>query len=450
MSLNELRYRIKHIALGCLVVCLLLIPVSGCGQVTATPEPVTVSLIYRHDLSEHIEASIKAFGNQYPHITVDRQPASAGELAWDFEADDADVRAVYTAIVDSQRERGDFLALDPFIEADESFDVSEFYPAALDAFALDGKVWAIPYGVTSEVVFYSKDLFDQYRVPYPEIGWTWDDFVRTALALRDPEAGVYGFAHLPDDDGWFHWGYIHQHGGRVLDDLQQPTRTTFDDPLTIEVMEWYARLYHDYGVAPTLEQMRTELAGDVDAAFARGKVGMTSRDLSFQGGVLAGNRWPERWGIVPPPRSTADTALDICGDLWVNGYAISSQTQHPDAAWQLVAFLSRQMVPRQIPPRRSHAESAEYEQLVGREAAAVARHVLQNGLPWPTRRFLDTTRQAIAVLGEASTRIRSGQMTAREAMDWAQQEAQTRIVFVPTPIPSPTPPAGPGQRPASP
>jgi ABC-type glycerol-3-phosphate transport system substrate-binding protein len=166
---------------------------------------------------------------------------------------------------------------------------------------------AFPYGVTSEVISYNKDLFDQCDVPYPEVGWTW-----------------------------------------------------------------------------------------------------------------------------------ADSALDICGDLWVHGYAISSQTQHPEAAWQLIAFLSRQMVPRQIPPRRSHAESKEYEQLVGSETADTARHVVQHGLPWPTRRFSDITLPAILVLGDAAAKIRSGEMTSQEAMDWAQQEAPRRIVYAPAPSPAPS------------
>jgi ABC-type glycerol-3-phosphate transport system substrate-binding protein len=444
----ELRTRIERLVLICGIVCLPIAFLLGCkGTPEPTPEPATITFVYRRDLKGHIEEAMAKFSGQHPHITVYLRPASAGDLAQGSGIDDADVHAIFTAIVDSQREQGDLLALDPFIEADESFDVSDIYPAALEAFTIDGKVWAIPYGVTSEVIFYNKDLFDQYDVPYPEVGWTWDDFVRTARALRDPEAGIYGFAHSPDTDGWFHWGYIHQHGGRVFDDVKNATRTTFDDPLSVEAMNWYAGLYHEHGVAPTLEQIHEDLGDDVDVAFALGKVGMTSRDLNSQEGTVVGKGWPERWGMVPPPRSTADSALDICGDLWVHGYAISSQTRHPEAAWQLIAFLSRQMAPRQIPPRRSHAESEEYERLVGSEAAATARHVLQHGLPWPTRRFSDLTLPAILLLGDAGAKIRSGEVTPQEAMDWAQREAPRRIVFspVPTPTPSPTSPVMTGQ-----
>jgi hypothetical protein len=42
--------------------------------------------------------------------------------------------------------------LDPFIEQDESFDLSDFYPATLETFTIEGKTWAIPYGVDSEAI----------------------------------------------------------------------------------------------------------------------------------------------------------------------------------------------------------------------------------------------------------------------------------------------------------
>jgi hypothetical protein len=108
----------------------------------------------------------------------------------------------------------------------------------------------------------------------------------------------------------------------------------------------------------------------------------------------------------------------------------------------LVAFMSRQMAPHQIARRRSLVGSGEYEQLAGGEAAAVARDVLENGLPWPTRRFLDTTNQAMPILRDATAMIISGEMTSQEAMGWAQREAQKRIVVAPTPTPSLAPPIG--------
>ena len=91
-------------------------------------------------------------------------------------------------------EDGSIIPLDPFTEQNSAVDMDDFYPEALELFTDEGKVWAIPAGLDTLVMYYNQDLFDQYNVPYPEIGWTWDDFLQTSLSLRDPNAGVFGYA----------------------------------------------------------------------------------------------------------------------------------------------------------------------------------------------------------------------------------------------------------------
>ncbi|HUV89085.1 MAG TPA: hypothetical protein VMY80_05500, partial [Anaerolineae bacterium] len=63
----------------------------------------------------------------------------------------------------------------------------------------------------------------------------------------------------------------------------------------------------------------------------------------------------------------------------------------------------------------------------GSETVAVARAVLENGLPYPPRGFINKTLESLTILGEAIVMVESGQRTAQEAMDWAQQQAETRI-----------------------
>jgi ABC-type glycerol-3-phosphate transport system substrate-binding protein len=428
MSVKNPYARTAGLGVICMMICLLLVPLSGCGEPTPPPEPVTITFIHWAGDADRIEAFVQEFHEEYPHITVDLHSADMGQLAWNFGAEDADVREVYVAIIDSQRQRGDFLPVDPFIEADESVDVYDFYPAALEAFTIDGKTWAIPYGLGCDVMYYNKDLFDQYGVAYPESEWTWDDFVSTAAAIRDPDAGVYGYTNLGD---WgTAWLFVHQHGGRIVDDMQNPSRATFDDPLTVEALEWYGSLYHEYDVAFAPQGTFGERVVARAGAVLKGEVGMWSCSFALQGGgdgEIWWTEWPMRWGMVTYPRSTGRSATDIAGNLFARGYAISSQTQHPDAAWQLVASLSRQMPGRLIPARRSLVEPGEYDRQVGSEAAAIVRAALENGLPYPPRDFIDTTLKALVVLSDADYKIETGAMTPQEAMDWAQQQAERRI-----------------------
>jgi multiple sugar transport system substrate-binding protein len=318
------------------------------------------------------------------------------------------------------RQQGHILSLDPFIEQGASLDLVDFYPATVEILTSEGKLWAVPAGVDVQVMYYNQDLFDQYDVPYPEMGWTWDDFLNRALAMRDPDAGIFGYTTTT---GYFDTLlFVHQHGGRIVDDLQDPTRMTFDDPLTVEALEWYARLFHVHQVAPTPQQARRAFGGGQYAFYEglrHGKVGMWIGSLSERGGLTWPVEWFVNWGMVPPPRGAQSATA-----AWVEGYAISSHTQHPDACWQWILFLSEQTTYRLMPARRSLAESTAYEGRVGDEVAAVARASMENAVVVSPRIWTDYG-PATRIFERAVGRILDGDATPQEAMDWAQRQVES-------------------------
>jgi multiple sugar transport system substrate-binding protein len=414
-SRGLLHTKIGRSGLTYAAVCLLVVPLSGCGGgAIPTPEPVTIVFAHPDLDAEYYEALVQEFSESHSYITV--EPVSSG-------TDDADV------FVDSQfapselRERDNVLSLDPFIEQDASFDLSDFYPGTVGLFTSEGEVWAIPAGVDVVVMFYNQDLFDQYGVPYPENGWTWGDFLNRALALRDPDASVFGYA--PTDRIVDSLSFIYQHGGRIFDDLQNPTRPTFDDPLTIEALEWYASLIHEHNVAPTQKQLYDEDLGGAGSAVVGvylNKVGMWTGWLSERGGGRqASETWPGewkmRWGMVPLPRDAQSAT-----PTFVEGYSISSQAQYPDACWQWISFLSERTPHRLMPARKSLAESIAYEQQVGSDVAAVARTSVESAVLLPPR--LVEFGGVWGIFWRALDAIISGRSTPEEAMINAQQEAE--------------------------
>jgi len=276
------------------------------------------------------------------------------------------------------------------------------------------------------VMYYDQELFDQYGVPYPEIGWTWHDFLNAALALRDFKADVFGYGMNRPSLGDYLF-FVYPHGGRLVDDLQNSTRPTFDDPLTVEALEWYADLMYEHNVAPTPEQSRTlfccssEVApiGAIDIGIVNGKVGMWMGRFSERGGMryFSGVKWRRRWGMVTVPRDARSATL-----AWGEGLFISSQAQNPDACWQWIVFLSEQVPCSLIPARRSLVESTVYDQLVGNDIAAVARASLTSALPVYHKFY-----QISDIFDDAATTIVDGDSTPQEAMDKAQREAVSRM-----------------------
>ncbi len=87
--------------------------------------------------------------------------------------------------------------LAPFVEADADFQPEDFYPGALEGYRRDNGTWAIPVALDVSVVAYHKAMFDATGVAYPEPGWTWEDLINRAQALRVREGNEvvqWGFA----------------------------------------------------------------------------------------------------------------------------------------------------------------------------------------------------------------------------------------------------------------
>lgn len=407
------RFRLSRVTLSLTLMAVL---VSGCSMLVPTPEPVTISFVHSQDPTGSYERWAQEFQEQNPHITI--------ELA---TLDDVNARELPSndVFMATQFELAGYvgeqavLDLTGFIEQDEELDSGDFYPAVWDVFRSAGRQWALPFGVDMMMVYYNRDLFDRYSVAYPGLAWDWGDFVDTAMSMTDPGTDLYGYGlqHESDFAVYEPVILIYQHGGGIVDDLKAPTRPTLDDPLNIEALGFYAALIYDYGVSPTAEESRRMGRPYPWRSVMEQKVAMWSTLYSQRGGLRWPMEWDFGWGVVPMPRD------EIAGTLAINeGFFISAQSEHPDVAWQWVRFLSRKMAPFQVPARRSLAESAEYEQLVGREVAASARAAISDAIMvYPEVLGFESTINAMV---EAFTQIRTGEVTPDIALSQAQEKAE--------------------------
>jgi multiple sugar transport system substrate-binding protein len=389
---------------------ILISAVSACAEVAPPVEPVMISFAYDDLEAGPYEALVTKFSEIYPHITIERSA----------DYDEADVFLVSPFNLDDLLEENAILNLASLVQDDESFDLADYYPGAVGSFISDDKVWAIPDGVTVMVLYYNQDLFDRYGVPYPQPGWTWNDFLDAARAIREPTDGVFGYG---DVDEYFHpFMFVYLRGGRITDSMYNPTRMTYDEPQTIAAMEWYAALAHDYNVAPRNDQF-FELGGNVQTGVYAERIGMWIDWIHVRGGSThIDHDWPAlwemRWGMVPLPQYE-----DAFVPMITDGYAIASDTAHPDECWQWISFLSAQaqLPSNMFPARKSLAESDEYKALVGSDLVDVAQVALQDSqsLSPALFEFID-----FDIYGRAINSIHSGVSTPEEALIRAQQQSE--------------------------
>ncbi|WP_028548494.1 ABC transporter substrate-binding protein [Paenibacillus sp. UNC451MF] len=73
-----------------------------------------------------------------------------------------------------------------------NFDLNKLEPTSVEiqrGFA-DGGIYGMPVSTTSGALFYNKDLFDKFGVPYPKDGMTWDEVYELAKKMTRTEGGI--------------------------------------------------------------------------------------------------------------------------------------------------------------------------------------------------------------------------------------------------------------------
>jgi multiple sugar transport system substrate-binding protein len=389
---------------------------SGCGTLIPTVKPVTITFSFPATDRAYYESLKDKFRTENPQIIVELKPWTANPTQSEL-ATDVIVLTWDMALYSQSQTVQASLPLDILIDQDRSFNRDDFYPGTLKAFSDTGKVYAIPSGLDPWVMFYNKDLFDQYNVPYPKEGWTWDDFLAIASALTHSDIKSFGFTTLPNSPDPFF--FLMQHGGKLVDDSGRPT---FLDPLNIESMEWYTRLFSSNEVALSPKRAN-EIFGYSNestwVAIYKGNVGMWTGNLSQRGGMnQTNNPWKFSWGVAPLPKDQ----VAFTGASY-EGLAISAKSQNQDASWKWITFLSKQVPYRLMPARISVAEASAFENQAGKEVAAAARMAMKNAIladPATTGSIL----QAVQVFMGAVQKMLDGQMTVKEALTWGQAQAQ--------------------------
>jgi multiple sugar transport system substrate-binding protein len=346
---------------GCLATLL-----CGCVDTSflAPREPVTIRFAFPGD-TNYYDALIEEFQGQQKHITIELVQAN---YFYRRQSEDTqyDVALMPQFMLPGLIEDQAVISLNALISEDRDFSMDDFYPGAANVMTVQGQTYAIPYMADMAVMVYNKDLFDKYAVPYPELEWTQDEFLERAKSLTHEDAGEYGYAYqqVGGQRGFTEpMLLIYQNGGRFFDDLSNPTRMIFNEPLNVEAMQWYADLIHLHKVAPRLGGRQIPYPG---AGIDGGKYAMWIGYL--------GDDWDDlNVGIAPLPRGQNAVTVGT-----VLGLVISPETQDAQAAWEWVSYISSQAPPGLMPSRRLVAESDAMTRILSPEAVEVGRASLPN------------------------------------------------------------------------
>ncbi|MFQ6058038.1 MAG: ABC transporter substrate-binding protein [Anaerolineae bacterium] len=387
---------------------------------TTTPLPTPVAVTWSFwgdpwevDINMRV---INTFQVEYPHITILARTVPR-DIYFDWlEAQWAQGQWPDVMFLDDiplYAARGLLENLDPYIAKDD-YDLSDFYPGLLELFKYQDSLYGLPRDNDTKVIFYNKQLFDEAGLPYPSDDWTWQDLRELALKLtrREDVMGKivqYGFAYEPME-WWILW--VWQNGGEVFDDDFAPTRTTINSPQAIEALQFLADLTNVDQVTPPFEVQRSSLS--IGRLFQKGQLAMAfgNHALVPAFAQIEGLRWD----VVGLPRGKLK--VNVAGGA---GYAISSRSQHKEAAWTFLKFLESlkgQALFTEagvaVPARRSVGQS---EVFLGHSLPYNARVFLEEtelGRPFPT---FSGASQVMETFDRALKPLWRGQETAQEVIE---------------------------------
>ncbi|PKO15752.1 MAG: hypothetical protein CVU39_09520 [Chloroflexi bacterium HGW-Chloroflexi-10] len=132
-------------------------------------------------------------------------------------------------------------------------DKQDFYPGALQASSVDGKVYAWPLWVTAVAVYANTEIFAERGVTLPtlEDPWTYDEFIVAAQQLtfqREDGTKVFAFS-TPSIPGMFGFlPMLYMDGGRVLS--EDGKKFIQNQPDAVSALQKIADLSLVYKVTP--------------------------------------------------------------------------------------------------------------------------------------------------------------------------------------------------------
>ncbi|HEX9372357.1 MAG TPA: extracellular solute-binding protein [Roseiflexaceae bacterium] len=316
--------------------------------------------------------------------------------------------------------------LAPLIDADPTFDRTDFYPGTLPP-DQSGPIYVLPTKQYIDLLAYNKDLWAKRGLPPPKPNWSWSDLKAAAEQLaqkRGDTIEVYGMVDwelgLPGLQA-----ELTESGFRP--DPAAPLR--LDDPAVVAALERVVALARSGTYSGD---------GDFRQRILDQQVGIWPATPNMLAAEPGSNALHPNFAIGTMPRPI--------GFGGVLGYLMSGGSAHPVEAWRWLSFLSHQVIGEPywnanpasvVPARKSVAERSGYWKQLDPEATAAVKAVLDR--PARVAQMPDFGLNAGVQLRVALSAAIHGEKTPAAALHEAQVELERQLAQAP---PTPTPATG--------
>ena len=224
------------------------------------------------------------------------------------------------------------LQLDEYVQK-HNLDLGVYHEAAvktIQSFSPDGSsLLALPLRINTRALFYNKDVFDRFAVPYPQDNMTWDDVIRLSKQLTREEGGVQYRGVVPPAITEFSRGlslpYVDKASEKSAVNTDQWKRV-FE--LTKQVYESAVPEIVNWGASEQLF-LKDKVVGMLPW-YAEGLFAQIG-EMEKQGDTF-------NWDLTTFPAYPESPGETVEMDLAV--YIVSSTSKHKDIAFQVISHLT--------------------------------------------------------------------------------------------------------------
>jgi multiple sugar transport system substrate-binding protein len=195
------------------------------------------------------------------------------------------------------------------------------YEKPLTAFTFDGKLLCRPSNASSMVVYVNTALFAKAGVTPPAAGWTWDEMLTTARALKAKGVSAIGFETALIRLAPFVWS----NGGEFVDSIDKPTAVDLSSTEAKEAIGFLLDLQKE-GMSAT-----DRAAQDPEEAFSAGKIAMFLDSRR----AVPGFRKTDGLAFDVAPVPTRKTSTTV---LHSDGYCVTKTSKNKDLAQAFSAY----------------------------------------------------------------------------------------------------------------
>lgn len=329
-----------------LVVLMFIISTFGYGMAVRAEQKTLRWMDYtlgEEPVGSVLRAQAEKFMEQHPDIQLKLDPVRYDAVLTKFTTQTAAGVAPDIVLLTSENiapSSAGLVNLEPWIDKEGGDKFAEMYwEKGLQDLSYDGTRYAIPEHFVIHLLFYNTTMFKDAALEPGKPPKTWQEFLTYTKKLtvdvdKDGLTDQWGYGLIGKGVGGLQRFLPWLHSNRASLLSEDKTRAVFNEPNGLEAFKFHVELFTKHHVTPP--GTPTADYPTVLAQFCQERVSMFIGGSYVSDIILEQNPELEgRYGICEIPVKEQKAAMGRAV-----GYAISSQSDYPEEAWEFVKYLT--------------------------------------------------------------------------------------------------------------